>query len=334
MAKRKRLGPAMFAGEGQTPQSEPVSAPPIARVAGEAAAEAAVRELGDTLARARAEGRLVQDIPLDQIDTRHLHRDRVGVSLEDQEALVASIAARGQQMPIEVVDLGPGTSPRYGLISGWRRLAALRRLAETEPDRFATALAVLRRPDGAAEAYLSMVEENEIRVGLSYYERAQVAARASDAGVFDHTEHAIQSLFPTASKAKRSKIKSFTRVYRVLDDVLAFPERIPERLGLRIAKALDEARASRTPGWFYVALRDAVQAAPPRTPDEEQVLLERLLAGKAGSEKAHRVESTRFPGGLELTRARGVVKLSGTGIDDALMRDLCDWLAARQADLG
>jgi ParB family chromosome partitioning protein len=75
-------------------------------------------------------------------------------------------------------------------------------------------LAVLRRPDTAAEAYVAMVEENEIRVGLSYYERARVAARAAEAGVFEDASAAIDVLFSTASKAKRSKIRSFVRDLR------------------------------------------------------------------------------------------------------------------------
>ena len=50
-----------------------------------------------------------------------------------------------------------------------------------------------------------MVEENEIRVGLSYYERARIVAKAVAQGVFETEKQALQRLFHTASRPKRSK---------------------------------------------------------------------------------------------------------------------------------
>ena len=78
-------------------------------------------------ARRRAEGRLVQSLALEAVVADHLVRDRLAAEDEAMATLKASIAARGQQTPIEVVDLGQG---RYGLVSGWRRLAALHALRE------------------------------------------------------------------------------------------------------------------------------------------------------------------------------------------------------------
>ncbi len=336
MAKRRRLGPAIVTGQdldqALTGMAETYQSPPIARVAGDAATQAAAQELADELTRARAEGRLVQDLPLDQIDDTHLTRDRIAVDPTELQALEASIAARGQQMPIEVVDKWATRSggdvsaqenmPRYGLISGWRRLAAIRSLAEKDPDHVATIRAVLRRPESAADAYLSMVEENELRVGLSYYERAQVAARATDLGVFENSSHAVQSLFSTASKGKRSKINSFIRVYRVLDPVLRFPEAIPERLGLRIAKAVDAGQGR--------ALYAALEGAPGPDAVSEQARIEKVLQINSGSEARNRVLPSSYPGGVDVSRARGALKLSGPGVDEALMRDLHVWLSARQ----
>lgn len=328
MAKRKRLGPAVITGQGgdaALTQTLETQTPPIARVAGEAAAEAAVRELSDELANALAEGRMVQDIALDDIDEMHLSRDRIVAVASELEALIASIQARGQQMPIEVVDLGADQNPRYGLISGWRRLTALKALRQrTNAPQFETVRAVLRQPQGAADAYLSMVEENELRVGLSYYERAQVAARASDFDVFDGSADAVQALFPTASKAKRSKINAFVRVFRVLDPVLKFPDTIPERLGLRIAKALDAGQG----GLLYDGLREV----PSDTPADEHARLEKLLGLKTGSKDTNRVAQASFPGDVSLTRSRGTLKLSGAGVDATLERELTDWLRERQKD--
>ena len=110
----------------------------------------------------------------------------------------------------------------YGLISGWRRLEALKALhAETGEPRFATVQALVRRPETAADAYVAMVEENEIRVGLSQYERARVAARATERGVFPSEKAALLALFATASRPKRSRIRAFLELYHALDGVAA-----------------------------------------------------------------------------------------------------------------
>jgi hypothetical protein len=303
---------------------EPVRSPPIAQIAGSAASEAAARELADEIAAARAEGRMVQEIALDQIDETYLTRDRIVADAAELAALKGSIAARGQQMPVELVDLGRDATPRYGLISGWRRMAALKALhADTGEARFATARAVLRRPDTAAEAYLSMVEENELRVGLSYYERAQVAARATDLGVFETSQDAVLGLFPTASKAKRSKINSFVRIFRVLDPVLAFPDQIPERLGLRLAKALDAGQGAK----IYTGLQEG---GPFPDPAAELARIEKILAIKTGSKPHNRVEKSTYPGGVTLSGAKRALTLKGPGVDATFRRDLEAWLTDRQ----
>ena len=124
---------------------------------------------------------MVLSLPLADIQLDYLVRDRTLVDDAEMTALMDSLRARGQQTPVEVADLGGG---RYGLISGWRRCQALARLAqETGEDRFGTVLALLRRPEDASDAYLAMVEENEIRVGLSYFERARIVAKAAENGV-------------------------------------------------------------------------------------------------------------------------------------------------------
>ena len=235
--------------------SPPRAGVPIARVAAEAAGQAALAEVVETLRRAEAEGRMVLEIPLGEIAADHIARDRIAPDAFDTEgemaALVESLRAHGQRTPIEVTRLrdpasGPGTDGGfalgrlpYGLISGWRRLSALQALhAETGEARFATAKALVRRPASAAEAYVAMVEENEIRLGLSQYERARVAALAVERGVFPDEGEALRALFAGASRAKRSRLRAFIEIYRALDGVLRFPAHLPERLGLRIAERL------------------------------------------------------------------------------------------------
>ncbi|PHP26790.1 hypothetical protein [Limimaricola cinnabarinus] len=251
MAKRKRLSPPRLdAAPEATLETKsafpsyplgiaPTRQMPIASVARETADKAALDEMSRTLNEAREEGRLIQSLPLGEIDAGHLVRDRMESCEEEMQALVDSVRERGQQTAIEVADLGPGAQPRWGLISGWRRLMALRRIAEEDgtPGRV---LAIPRAPRNAAEAYRAMVEENEIRVGLSHYERARIVARTADAGVYDSDAEALKGLFGAATRSRRSKIKSFVRVVRALDDALCFPTQIGERLGLELARGLDD----------------------------------------------------------------------------------------------
>lgn len=363
MAKRRRLSalpfpaPATTAAAPPAPASLPAKRPPIAEVAGEAAAAAALAEMAAGLERARAEGRMIQALPLAAVAADWLVRDRLEIEEEAQAALIASIRARGQQVPVEVVALADG---RYGLISGWRRLAALKHLhAETGAPAFATVLALLRRPPEAADAYLAMVEENELRVGLSYYERARIVARAVEAGVYPDRGAALRGLFAAASRARRSKIGTFLTLVDALDGALRFPQAIPERLGLRLAAALaaDPALGPR--------IRARLAAAPPADAAAELALLARLApsvraappappepaadsapdpasgagpdAGRGPAPAVPAVPEGDAEGDADAAAGlpvvtyepeRGRITLSGPGIDAALARRLRAWLAA------
>ena len=281
MAKRKRLDPVPQSGRpsdlaapdlaspGQKSALPPIGAP-IARVAQDSAREAAFEELRSALSEARSEGRLIQKLPLEAVMLDHLLRDRIGLDEAALVPLMESLRARGQQVPVEVTALGSG---QYGLISGWRRMAALRRLhEETGEPRFATVLALLRTPESAGDAYLAMVEENEIRLGLSHYERARIVLRAVEAGVFPTTKIALQKLFAHGSRARRSKIGSFLGVVKALDGSLRFPTDLGERLGLALAQTLDAdpETASR--------LRGALADAAPETAEAERLVLEAALS--------------------------------------------------------
>lgn len=317
MAKRKRLTPiATLTEAAPAPLAQRA---PIADVARDAAASAALSELAQEMETAKTQGRMILDLPLDSIDASHLLRDRMGAGEEEMTALIASIRARGQQVPVEVTDLGGG---RYGLISGWRRLQALSRL-RAELGGFDTIRAVLRAPANAAEAYLAMVEENELRVGLSYYERARVAARAAEAGVFEDTAAAIRDLFAAGSKAKRSKIGSFVRIYDSLDDLLTWPAALPERLGLTLSQALAAGQGDR--------IRRALSEAAATDARAEQAALSRALAPQdAPKAKPNPGAGAEIAPGIRLSRARGTLTLSGPGVGDALEAALTAWLAAQE----
>jgi len=244
-------------------------------------------------------------------------RDRMAFDTDDMAALVASLRARGQQVPIEVVAREEGG---YGLVSGVRRVMALREIGAAE------VLALVRRPETSSEAYLAMVEENEIRAGISFYERARLAAEAAKLGIYPDPSAAIATLFSSASPAKRSKIGSFVRVHEALGHVLRYPAAIPERLGLALAAALDR------DGQAAARLAQALQEAMPTDSGAERAVLEKALSEgpKTGSKPQNRVETPReIVKGVKIEARRGRVVLSGAGVTEALSRDLEDWLTAR-----
>lgn len=288
MAKRRRLtapdAEELREIETGFAAKPPESAPPIAQVAGEAAALAGLAGVTDRAAVARdaAEaarfrdaqqaGLVAEQVPVAEIDTGFLRRDRIIEDEEEMEELVASIRAHGLRAPIEVVRLEEG----YGLISGWRRLRALRRLA-AEQGGHDTVPAFIRDGIDGAPAYVTMVEENEVRAALSHYERGRIAVLAAGQGVFGSVEEAVDVLFAAASKAKRSKVRSFALVHEALGDVLRFPAALSERLGLRLAAALRDGQQAR--------LRAALAAADCRDAGAEGRVLKQALKGLSEAEK-------------------------------------------------
>ena len=125
-----------------------------------------------------------------------------------------------------------------------------------------------------------MVEENEIRLGLSHYERARVAALATDRGVFPSEKAALLALFATASRPKRSRIRAFLELYHALDGALRFPAHLPERLGLQLVELVRAGGAAR--------IAAALAEADPRTPEAELALLAALVRRPRGARRPRR----------------------------------------------
>lgn len=270
MAKRKRLSPANPDVFGTAPDASPAAGlprAPIADVAGQAAATAALSDVTHELTQARAAGRMVLSLNVEDIVLDHIVRDRMAVDSAQMTALMTSIAERGQQTPIEVLETEAG---EYGLISGWRRCQAIAQL-DREGRHDGKVLALLRRPADASETYQAMVEENEIRVGLSYFERARIAAKAVQQGVFDTEKAALLKLFASASRAKRSKIRSFLPLVAAFDGKLRHPHLIGERLGLSIAAALEDDPS------YPRRVRAALNAAGDDSPEAELAALTKAL---------------------------------------------------------
>ncbi|MEL7154891.1 MAG: ParB N-terminal domain-containing protein [Pseudomonadota bacterium] len=236
--------------------------------------------------------------------------------------LKSSIRARGQQTPIEVVRIDDGAK-RYGLISGFRRYMAISALRdETGAPAFATIKALVKPIETVSDRYVAMVEENEIRLNLSFYERAKLAAEAARMGVYPDPETAVRTLFAAATPAKRSKILSFVRLHDALGDVLRYPSAIPEKLGLKLVAAISEdPRRLRR-------LKETLRKNIPDSPDKERAALDRALAKSAGPD----VPKSDVIAGVRLDAGKGRVVLSGKGVTPTLIEDLEAWLKARGAD--
>lgn len=323
MAKRRRLGAPQIEPKPSMPEAVAFSSaaatrrPPIAQVASDAAALAAAEKLAAEMQSARTEGRLVTMIPLDAIAESHILRDRIQTDDAEMTALKTSIAARGQQTPIEVVATGPGT---YGLISGLRRLTALKALlAETGDACFSHAKALLKPLHSSPEAYLAMVEENEIRADLSFYERARIAYEAAEQGVFVSPQEAVRILYANTTPSRRSKIASFVSLHQILGSSLRFPTAIPEKLGLALVKAQAADKD------FATRLCAALKQGTPSTPEAERRILDAALRGPAGKGKAVEIAP-----GITFESRKGRAILSGSGVTVDLIEDLREWLVGRR----
>ena len=334
MAKRKRLtapDPARVSPPQEAPAMHPNDIPagiiprqraPIADVAGQASAVAALEKVAAEMTAARSEGRMVVKLPLEAVSCNYLTRDRVALDESEMEVLTTSLRARGQQTPIEVVQTTPG---QYGLISGFRRVQALRALSRSGGDD--TVLALVRQPADAAQAYTAMVEENEIRAGLSYYERAHIVRAAVQGDVFASEGAALKALFASASRAKRSKIKSFLPVIEQLGTALRHPNALTERTGLALAARLA------ADAQFAPRLRDRLRKAQPDQPEAEQALLLKALGDKTPADKtlggktaagtntparASAAEPAAADAPVVMAFKPGTLRLTGRGVTPAL----------------
>lgn len=262
---------------------------PIAQVAAEAAAgfdprpaearAAMARDRADAQAFRDAQGRglVMMDLPLDEIDADALVRDRAVIDPEELEELKDSVARNGLRLPVEVFQMTDGPAP-YGLLSGYRRLMAVRALRDqTRDPRHDRIPAVLRTPETMGGTFAAMVEENEIRASVSLYERGRISVIAAQHGGYPDTGAAVDALFPVASKAKRSKIRSFALIFEELGSVLKFPDLLREKDGLLLAQALRDGQGE--------TLRGALGRADPKDAAAEALLINGALTRLAAPRK-------------------------------------------------
>ena len=199
--------------------------------------------------QAQDEGRVLIAVPLGDISTVDLPRDRIdldGVSSSDEmEELKSSIRARGQKEPIELFRDGDG---QLHLKTGWRRLSALQQLfAETADARFGVIMArISQAGEDRLDLYIDMVEENVIREDLTFAEMAQVAidaARDPRTGVSD-ADQVVGRLYASLHEMKRSYIRSFVALLSELGSDLHYPKAVSRNLGVDVVRRLKESTGS------------------------------------------------------------------------------------------
>ena len=174
-------------------------------------------------------------------------------------------------MPIEVYALGePRGDLRFGLISGFRRLAAVRALHEWGMPGHDTIPAFVRDPQSVEEAMRAMVEENAIRAEVSPWEQALIAVTARDRGVFDTVEAAIDGLYASLHRDKRRRLRAVAGLAEELDGHLAAPETLGLRQLLRLAAAASRGYAD--------LMRHALSESSSKEPDHQWRLLQPILA--------------------------------------------------------
>ncbi|WP_380058915.1 ParB/RepB/Spo0J family partition protein (plasmid) [Falsihalocynthiibacter sp. SS001] len=289
---------------------------------------------------AKGQGRIIEEIPLDRIAENAMVRDRMILDAEEMDELKLSIGAHGLRLPIEVYPQDDAEKP-YGLISGYRRLQAVRDLyALTKQEKYATIKALVREPEALGGAITAMVEENEIRASLSHFERGRIAVISAQQGVFASAEAAVNALFSSASKAKRSKIRSFALIFEELGDMLLFPEMLKEKDGLRVAAVLRAGAESR----IRENLAQGQDRDECKTPEEEWILLEEVVKQfekealpspkggrpkrKSGWDDSHTLELST---GITLQRGSDtqghLIRIKGGRVDSVMVDEAMQYLA-------
>lgn len=263
-------------------------------------------------------------IPTDRIDAEALTRDRTVIDPHAMEELQGSIRANGLRMPIEVYETETG----YALLSGYRRLAAVRALHEaTGLADFAGIEAIIRPAVSRAAALAAMVEENEQRAALSAWERGRIALSAVEEGTFATLDEAIPALYPQARRQKRARIRAVAEVVEALEDTLTDPEALTENQLLRLSSALRN-------GWRDLIVT-AIEQKDARDPRSQWEAMRPTLDEHDGIVRENRDPNPARPRRLSRPRAGIVIRrermptgwclyVTGRGVQERLVRDVLE----------
>ncbi|WP_299783917.1 ParB N-terminal domain-containing protein [uncultured Roseobacter sp.] len=273
------------------------------------AAEAEIRAENDRLAHEyvalKKNGQIVGMVALDQITAVKLIRDRAADRDPDLDELKASILAVGLSNPIHVEEVADG----YELIQGFRRLSAYRELfAETGEARFAQIPATLQARGAQLDhLYRRMVDENLVRRDISFAEMAQLAmSYANRSG--QSVAAAIEALYASAGRQKRSYIRHFAQLLTVLGGDLKHPEVIPRATGLSLVKLLEENQR------FAGQVRAVLNSQPDRDAALELSLLRSAVSGGQTKPKKAKAPTPRSSAKttIKLNRPEGVAKCTAS----------------------
>lgn len=161
------------------------------------------------------EGTLVVSLDPAQIDSGMV-ADRLQLAIDPSfDALVASMAESGQQVPILVRPIADAPR-RYQVAYGHRRLRAAKQLG--------IAVKAIVRPLTDAEMVVAQGKENLERRDLSYIEKAIFARRLEDAG-FD------RATIVAALSSDKADVSRYISVARLIPDVLAQAIGPADRIG-------------------------------------------------------------------------------------------------------
>ncbi|MGC1506373.1 MAG: ParB N-terminal domain-containing protein [Sulfitobacter sp.] len=243
-------------------------------------AEAAIRQENDALAhehvRMKKAGLITDLVPLEAIRTDKLTRDRAPGRDAEIDELKRSIQEIGLSNPIRVEQVGDN----FELIQGFRRFTAYRELFdETGDERFARIPAGINaKGENLLRLYRQMVDENLVRRGVSFGEMAQLAInyrkQAADVEGYDH---AVELLFASSGRQKRSYIKHFVRLLSATEGRMKHIESVPRALGLAVVRRLDEGSDAQS------ALNQLLSGDADRTAEQEQSLLTAFVAQAAAA---------------------------------------------------
>jgi ParB family transcriptional regulator, chromosome partitioning protein len=282
------------------------------------AKELQIRAENDQLAheyvQRKADGLVIDLIPLDAIVSEKLARDRMDGQDETLDELIASIQEIGLSNPIRVQKRTDG---RYELVQGFRRLAAFRALkaVSARPERYSSIPAAVTYADEGLEGlYRQMVDENMVRKDISFAEMASLAIKyAGDAATdCNDPEKAVAILFKSAGYQKRSYIRGFIGLMDRVGGALKYPADISRALGLELRKRIDADSS--------VATRlesDLLAAGTDRLAEEELAILRRAAGLEADKKPFPTGKSAAKPPRqaktvFNIARPEGTVKCTAT----------------------
>jgi ParB family transcriptional regulator, chromosome partitioning protein len=243
----------------------------------------------------------VQLVPLAAIDDEAVPRDRTGLDPEPLRELRDSILGSGLRMPVELFPLAPPhPAGRFGIISGFRRIAVFRDLDAHGLPGYAEIPAFLRSPADLAATLAAMVEENEIRADLSPWERGRIAWLAVEHHLHPTIDAAVDALYPRAERVKKSRIRSLARLAEVLEGAFTSPEKFSLRQLMRIAAA--------TQNGFLNLIQTTLEVNGGRDHEVQWNALEPILR-ESEAWSNPRPAADPEPGTSDVARPRRVVRL-------------------------